>query len=73
MWVYEEMINGQRLSDIINEKHENIKYLPGIKLPVNVVCTYFACATCATLPLISQVHLSVCVGSGCPCTIHKIM
>ena len=48
MWVYEEMINGERLSDIINEKHENIKYLPGIKLPVNVVCTYFCLCKFAT-------------------------
>ena len=46
--VYEEMLNGERLSDIINEKHENIKYLPGIKLPVNVVCTYFCLCKFAT-------------------------
>lgn len=37
MWVYEEDINGKKLTDIINEKHENVKYLPGIPLPENVV------------------------------------
>ena len=37
MWVFEEMIGNQRLSDIINRKHENVKYLPGIRLPDNVV------------------------------------
>lgn len=37
MWVFEEMVNGQKLSDIINQRHENVKYLPGIKLPSNVV------------------------------------
>lgn len=37
MYVYEEVINGKNLSDIINEQHENIKYLPGIKLPANVL------------------------------------
>ncbi|KAJ3008099.1 UNVERIFIED_CONTAM: Glycerol-3-phosphate dehydrogenase [Siphonaria sp. JEL0065] len=37
MWVFEEMINGERLSTIINEKHENVKYLPGVKLPTNIV------------------------------------
>ncbi|KAF3840238.1 hypothetical protein F7725_018955 [Dissostichus mawsoni] len=37
MWVYEENINGRNLSDIINTEHENIKYLPGYKLPENVV------------------------------------
>ena len=37
MWVYEEQIDGKNLSEIINEKHENVKYLPGITLPDNVV------------------------------------
>lgn len=37
MYVYEEMIGDKKLSDIINTTHENVKYLPGIKLPANVV------------------------------------
>nr|XP_055024377.1 glycerol-3-phosphate dehydrogenase 1a [Misgurnus anguillicaudatus] len=37
MWVYEEMVNGRKLSEIINTEHENVKYLPGNKLPENVV------------------------------------
>lgn len=37
MWVYEEMINGEKLTEIINKKHENVKYLPGVLLPPNVV------------------------------------
>lgn len=37
MWVYEEMINGRPLTEIINTEHENVKYLPGHKLPRNVV------------------------------------
>ena len=37
MWVFEEMIDGKKLTDIINETHENVKYLPGKKLPSNVV------------------------------------
>ncbi|KAI9332044.1 NAD-dependent glycerol-3-phosphate dehydrogenase N-terminus-domain-containing protein [Obelidium mucronatum] len=37
MWVFEEMVNGERLSQIINDKHENVKYLPNVKLPTNVV------------------------------------
>lgn len=40
MYVYEEMINGKKLTDIINETHENVKYLPGHKLPENVVSTF---------------------------------
>ncbi|KAG1682495.1 Glycerol-3-phosphate dehydrogenase [NAD(+)], cytoplasmic [Nymphon striatum] len=37
MWAFEEMIDGKKLTEIINEKHENVKYLPGHKLPSNVV------------------------------------
>ncbi|XP_037123683.1 glycerol-3-phosphate dehydrogenase 1-like protein [Syngnathus acus] len=37
MWVYEEMVNGKKLTEIINTEHENVKYLPGHKLPKNVV------------------------------------
>ncbi|KAM6967434.1 glycerol-3-phosphate dehydrogenase 1-like protein [Aplochiton taeniatus] len=37
MWVFEENINGKKLTDIINTDHENVKYLPGYKLPENVV------------------------------------
>lgn len=37
MWVYEEMIDGKKLTEIINTTHENVKYLPGKKLPENVV------------------------------------
>lgn len=37
MYVFEEMIEGKKLTEIINESHENVKYLPGHKLPPNVV------------------------------------
>jgi len=37
MYVYEEMVDGQKLTEIINTKHENVKYLPGCVLPDNVV------------------------------------
>lgn len=37
MWVFEEMIDGRKLTEIINETHENVKYLPNHKLPTNVV------------------------------------
>jgi len=37
MWVFEEMIEGRKLTEIINQDHENVKYLPGKKLPPNVV------------------------------------
>jgi len=46
MWVFEEEIdvtaaNGKKqkrkISEVINERHENVKYLPGIELPHNIV------------------------------------
>ncbi|XP_019411970.1 PREDICTED: glycerol-3-phosphate dehydrogenase [NAD(+)], cytoplasmic [Crocodylus porosus] len=37
LWVFDEDVGGARLSDIINTRHENVKYLPGHRLPDNVV------------------------------------
>ncbi|KAK6928428.1 Glycerol-3-phosphate dehydrogenase, NAD-dependent, N-terminal [Dillenia turbinata] len=38
MWVYEEVLpSGNKLTNVINETNENVKYLPGIKLGKNVV------------------------------------
>ena len=37
MYVHEESFEGRKLHDVINERHENPKYLPGITLPENVV------------------------------------
>ncbi|XP_032761219.1 glycerol-3-phosphate dehydrogenase 1-like protein isoform X1 [Rattus rattus] len=39
MWVFEEIVNGRKLTDIINTDHENVKYLPGYRLPENVIAT----------------------------------
>lgn len=36
MYVYEEEIKGRKLTEIINSEHENVKYLPGVKLPSNI-------------------------------------
>ncbi|KAH9902056.1 glycerol-3-phosphate dehydrogenase [Xylariomycetidae sp. FL2044] len=41
MWVYEEEVTyedkPQKLTEVINAHHENVKYLPNIKLPDNLV------------------------------------
>ncbi|GAA5848455.1 hypothetical protein JCM9279_006570 [Rhodotorula babjevae] len=37
MWCYEEDFEGRKLTEVINEKHENVKYLPGVDLGDNVV------------------------------------
>eukprot|EP00965_Chrysotila_dentata_P212185 6186876-Pleurochrysis_carterae.AAC.2 len=37
MYVYEEMVDGKKLTDIINTENENVKYLKGAKFTPNVV------------------------------------
>lgn len=37
MYVYEEMVDGRKLTEIINQEHENVKYLKGFKLPENII------------------------------------
>lgn len=37
MWVYEEEWESSKLTEVINSRHENPKYLPGISLGSNVV------------------------------------
>ena len=39
MWVHEEEVGGRPLTDLINQRHENVKYLPGVALGDNVVAT----------------------------------
>lgn len=46
MWVYEEQVEGGKLSEIINTRHENVKYLPGKKLPENVRAVTDLVETC---------------------------
>jgi len=46
MWVYEEEVEGGKLSEIINTRHENVKYLPGKKLPENVRAVTDLLKTC---------------------------
>ena len=45
MWVFEEIVNDRKLTEIINQDHENIKYLPGFKIPNNVVSATIYCTS----------------------------
>jgi glycerol-3-phosphate dehydrogenase (NAD+) len=36
-WVFEEQFKGEKLTTLINRLGENPKYLPGIKLPANIL------------------------------------
>ena len=46
MWVFQEQVDGKNLTDIINETHENVKYLKGFSLPSNVVSLLEQTRTC---------------------------
>ena len=37
IWVFEEEVNGHKLTEFINTDHENVKYLPGRTLPKNII------------------------------------
>ncbi|TXT07174.1 hypothetical protein VHUM_03344 [Vanrija humicola] len=37
LWVFEETVDGKKLTEIINETHYNVKYLPDVPLGDNVV------------------------------------
>ncbi len=56
MWVYEEMVevagNKKKLTEVINTVHENVKYLPGIKLPQNVVAVADLAEACRDATLL---------------------
>jgi glycerol-3-phosphate dehydrogenase (NAD+) len=58
MWVYEEMVSVQegmkhvKLTDVINTRHENVKYLPGIKLPENVIAVADLAEACKDATLL---------------------
>ncbi|XP_033232655.1 titin [Drosophila pseudoobscura] len=37
IYVYDELVHNKYLSEVMNNCHENIKYLPGIRLPDNLI------------------------------------
>lgn len=52
MWVHEEYIDNRKLTEIINTEHENVKYLPGIKLPSNIVAVDDIVTSCRNADVI---------------------
>lgn len=37
MYVFEEFLDGRKLTEIINKEHENVKYCKGYKFTNNLV------------------------------------
>lgn len=52
MWVHDEIIGGEKLSNIINTKHENVKYLADVKLPNNLIAVPDIVEACADADLL---------------------
>ncbi|NXE57088.1 GPDA dehydrogenase, partial [Casuarius casuarius] len=65
MWVLEEEVGGRRLTDIINTEHENVKYLPGRKLPSNVVAEPDLLKACAGADVLLFVVPHQFIGKVC--------
>ncbi|NXP40215.1 GPDA dehydrogenase, partial [Leiothrix lutea] len=65
MWVLEEEVGGRRLTDIINTEHENVKYLPGHKLPPNVVAEPDLLKACAGADVLLFVVPHQFIGKVC--------
>ncbi|KAL3927969.1 MAG: hypothetical protein SGBAC_012858 [Bacillariaceae sp.] len=57
MWVFEEIVTlkdgkSEKLTKVINEQHENVKYLPNIKLPENIVAVADLAEACKDATLL---------------------
>ncbi|GAB0201449.1 glycerol-3-phosphate dehydrogenase, cytoplasmic [Grus japonensis] len=65
MWVLEEEVGGRRLTEIINTEHENVKYLPGHKLPPNVVAEPDLLKACAGADILLFVVPHQFIGKVC--------
>ena len=61
MWMYEEKVEGRNLTEIVNTEHENVKYLPGVKLPTNVASAFFSSCVVVMMMMMTMVKMvSVC-------------
>jgi glycerol-3-phosphate dehydrogenase (NAD+) len=57
MWVFEETVeledgSQDKLTNVINTQHENVKYLPGIRLPENIVAVADLAEACRDATLL---------------------
>ena len=59
MWMYEEKVEGRNLTEIVNTEHENVKYLPGVKLPTNVASAFFSSCVVAMMMMTTVKMASV--------------
>ena len=57
MWVHDELVNGKSLVDIINDERVNVKYLPGVKLPDNVIATHVVMLIYCCLLFLTSIYL----------------
>ena len=61
MWVFEEVVDGQLLTEVINNERVNVKYLPNITLPKSIRACSDVKETCKDadilLFVVTQKHL----------------
>jgi hypothetical protein len=69
MWVFDEQVvlpsdkTTSKLSDVINTLHENIKYLPGVTLPSNVIAIPDLKEACKNATLVREFSFNCIVAS----------
>lgn len=54
MFVYQEIVDGRKLTEIINSTHINVKYMPDFLLPENIVSvpSSLSCCSMSSLPFL---------------------
>jgi glycerol-3-phosphate dehydrogenase (NAD+) len=72
MYVYEELIDGRKLTEIINTEHENVKYLPGHKLPANVVAVPDVAVTADNADILIFVLPHQFIANACKPLVGKV-
>ncbi|XP_076456237.1 glycerol-3-phosphate dehydrogenase [NAD(+)], cytoplasmic-like [Babylonia areolata] len=72
MWMYEEQVDGKKLTEIVNTQHENVKYLPGVKLPENVIAEPDVIKACKGADILVFVLPHQFVTSTCHTIAHHI-
>ncbi|XP_017018820.1 glycerol-3-phosphate dehydrogenase [NAD(+)], cytoplasmic [Drosophila kikkawai] len=72
MYVYEEIVDGRKLTDIINTTHINAKYMPNFELPPNIVAVDDIVATARDADIIIFAIPPTFVSSCCKTLLGKV-
>ncbi|KAH8252355.1 hypothetical protein KR038_008261 [Drosophila bunnanda] len=72
MYVYEEIVDGRKLTEIINTTHINVKYMPNFELPPNIVAVNDIVTTARDADIIIFAIPPTFVSSCCKTLLGKV-